>query len=70
MEKIITPFSHTAAVKSPPHYVDEVKYTDIYPHIFTPTYDKPKGKYSIKDEHSQTIEKGKAKPIIHMYPTP
>lgn len=66
MEKINTPFSHTASVRNSPLYEAEVKYIDVYPQLPVLSH---KGKYNIKDEDSQTVEEGKAKTVMHIYPT-
>lgn len=63
LEKINTPFSHTAPVKSPPPY-KEAGYTDVYPQL--PVI-KQKGNYSIKDDNDKILEKGKAKTTVKMY---
>lgn len=66
MEKVNSPFSHISAVKSPPPYEKEVEYTPVYPQLPVINHE---GKYKIKDDYKQTVEKGKAKTIIHMYPS-
>lgn len=66
MTKINTPFSHTASAKSPLPSEKGAECTNIYPQRPVISQD---GTYKIKDDDDQTIEKGKAKTTIQMYPT-
>lgn len=67
MEKPNKPFCHTAPVINPPPYEKDTEISDIYPQLPVISHE---GRYSVRNEDEQIIEKGKARTTIQMYPNP